>query len=163
LCYHHWDSFPWLFHHFKMFQIGSRLDLVTNAHRTRNKLARTKTKDQCCWLSKCTNYILGLQTLKFMLNFSFLGLCSLFLQWLFSNNICACMFYVLGRGTLPKTYLVQLNPKPLSCILISWVKKGQFEEGTWCKHNPPQWRSWLLSKTPKEKKNIGLCGLRFRV
>jgi len=32
----------------------------------------------------------------------------------------------------------QLNPKPLSCILLSWVKKGQFEEGTLCKHNPPQ-------------------------
>jgi hypothetical protein len=32
----------------------------------------------------------------------------------------------------------QLNPKPLSCILLSWVKKGQFEEGTWCKHKPPQ-------------------------
>ncbi len=78
----------------------SCLDLVTNAHRTRNKLARTKTKDQC-WLSKCANYILGLQTSKCMLNFSFLGLCSLFLQWLFSNNVCACCMFWGGGCRWP--------------------------------------------------------------
>lgn len=55
----------------------------------------------------------------------------------------------------------QLNPKPLSCILLSWVKKGQFEEGTLCKHNPPQWRSWLLLRTQKKTLVHMVCGFEY--
>jgi hypothetical protein len=57
----------------------------------------------------------------------------IFKQYLCMQVVC------FGEGGVDALALgKQLNPKPLSCILISWVKKGQFEEGTWCKHNPPQ-------------------------
>ncbi len=74
------------------------------------------------------------------------------------------MLYVLGRGTLPKTYLVQLNPKPLSCILISWVEKGQFEErGYLVQTQSPTMKIMIVVKDPKKKKTLVyvVCGFEY--
>jgi hypothetical protein len=64
------------------------------------------------------------------------------------------MLYVLGRGDVDALGLgKQLNPKPLSCILLSWVGKGQFEEGSWCKSQSSTMKIMIVVKDPKKKRH----------